>query len=187
MADSEIITKDERKDYFISENGLELKLKKVSRFLMAEAGRTVKAPKVPVVYIADKERDEENPNDPDYLAAVQDANFQRVSVTYATILAMGTEVVRLPSDMEGYETDDWIDTIAGFGITDVPRTNKRLRYAAWLKFIAIPDGKEFEGLITKIIRFSGLTVEEDVTKAEETFRDQASGATDTRVVAQAAS
>lgn len=179
MATGDIIDKEERRDYFISESGLELKLKKVSRFLVVDAGKTVKMPKVPVVHIEDKGRDEENPNYPDYIVALQEANYQRVIVSYATLLAMGTEVARLPSTMEGPETDEWIDTLLGLDIVDVPKDNKKLRYAAWLKYVGLPDGVEFEKLTTQLLRFSGLTTEADVAKAEETFRGEAEGSATT--------
>lgn len=165
---SEVIDKKDRDDYYVTESGLELKLKKVSRFLVLEVGKKIPVPKVPVVFIEEKGRSEENPNDPDYVKALQDSTNERGALVVTSIIAVGSEVAKLPSGMPGPLDDEWIEVMAGVDI-DIPKHNQRLRYSAWLKYIGLPDPKEFDGLVTKILRFSGLTTEADVKDASDAF------------------
>lgn len=164
----QVIGKKDRQDYFITESGIELRLKKVSRFIVTEVGKKILMPKVPVVYIEDKERMEENPNDPDYRQALIAAQNERGALIVTSVVALGTEVARLPEGIAGPLDDEWIEVLEGVDL-EIDRKNQRLRYAAWLKYIALPDGPEFDALITKVFRFSGLTAEADVKDASDAF------------------
>lgn len=159
-----------------SANGVVLKLKKVSRFVIVDMGRKIQMPKVPVIYIEDKDRTEENPNDPEYIAAVTEANYQRAMATITASLTLGTEIEKLPDGMVGPQDDEWFEIMRSLDI-DVPKDNKRLRYAAWLKYIALDDAS-FNDLIQVVLKFSGLTTETDVTQAQEGFRGEKKWATD---------
>ena len=176
MTDSTLPVIDMVPSQWTSENGVVLKLKKVSRFIIVEMGRKVAMPKVPVIYIEDKGRAEENPNDPDYIAAVTEANYQRSMATITASLTLGTEIESLPEGMAGPQDNEWIEIVEALGI-EVPKDNKRLRYAAWLKYIAL-DGNSFDALILLVLKFSGLTTEADVTQAQEGFRGETKWAAD---------
>lgn len=161
------------KDTFRASNGLVLKLKKVSRLILAEAARKVPTPKVPVVFIDDKGRSEENPQDPDYLQALLDQKYEQGMLSVTTMLVLGTEIIDLPAGMEPPESDDWLEILNEIGI-EIKVSNKRVRYTAWLKYIALDD-ESFNALIKDLMRYSGLTIEEDVAKAQEAFRSEDSG------------
>lgn len=167
-----------KSDEFLCASGLLLELRKVSRFVVLGVGKQIPMPKVPTMYIEDKGRVEENPNDPDYLAAVRDASNERGLFVISTIIALGTRIKFKPEDMEGPEEDDWLDTLEGLSIVDVPRNNQRLRYSAWLRYVGLPDNVEFDKLTTQVLRYSGLTPEEDVQAASDSFRNPESGTTD---------
>ena len=70
----EILAK--KPDEFVTKNGVILKLHKVKRALVKDAASTIDPPRVPTVYIEDKERMEENPNDPGYVAALRMYNLK---------------------------------------------------------------------------------------------------------------
>jgi hypothetical protein len=159
-----------------SENGVVLKLKKVSRFVIVDMGRKIPVPKIPVVYIEDKGRNEENPNDPDYIEALNEANYKRAMATVTASLTLGTEIVSLPEGMPGPDDDEWFSVLEALDI-DVPKDNKRLRYSAWLKYIALDDNS-FNDLIQLVFKFSGLTTEQEVAAAQNGFRGETTWAAD---------
>lgn len=155
-------------DTFKASNGVVLKLKRVSRFAIVEAGRKIPVPKVPTTYVADKDRQEENPNDPDYIAALAESNYQRSMMTITASLVLGTEIISLPKGMPGPEDDEWYEVLDALDIT-VPKDNKRLRYSAWLKYVCLAD-EEFMDLMNLVLKFSGLVTEQDVAQAQDAFR-----------------
>lgn len=159
-------------DEFVSSSGLKFKLKKVSAMLISEAGRKVVRPHVPVVYIEDKQREEENPNDPDYIAAQREADWQTTILTINVTIAFGTVVIEetIPKDIEHWDDTSWSDTMAELLDLEIPKGG-RARYAAWIKFYALPDHQELLDLQRAIARFSGNVPEEDVTSAEDSFRN----------------
>ena len=126
-----------------------------------------------MVYIEDKGREEENPNDPDYLAAMQNIQFERGLATITLLLALGLRIKHIPDSVEGPEGDEWIEVLEASDIL-VPKDNKRLRFCAWLKYIALPDD-DLNVAIKEIMRYSGLTLEEDVAVAQDNFRDTEGG------------
>src|SRR3990167_1584507 len=94
-------------DTFTASNGVVLKLHKVPRMIIAEAGRAMKYPKPPVVFIEDKGREEENPNDPDYIEQVSDINWRRGKLAVDTHLALGTSIISIPQEVYPPESDEW--------------------------------------------------------------------------------
>ena len=162
---------------FTSESGLKLKLKKVSRYIALEIGNKIPVPDVPTWVNEDKGREEENPNDPDYLKAVQKANYDRAMLVTTSTIALGTEITTLPTDMVGPDDDEWLEVLEALDI-QVEVKNKRLRYCAWLKYIGLPNGTEFDELTMKVLRYSGLVSEEDVQKAQDSFRSSSNGKAD---------
>lgn len=152
---------------FYASNGLVLQLRRVSRFVLVDAARKMKPPPVPSVYLADKEREEENPEDPTYLQEMQDFEYERGMLTITTMLALGCEVHTMPEGMVPPDDDDWFAVLEALQITVIPN-NKRLRFAAWLKYVGLDDILLMK-LITEIQRYSGLTLEADVGEAEKSF------------------
>lgn len=75
----------------------------VSGALVEDVRSAIKMPKVPVVYIEAKDREEENPNDPAYLEAVERANTERGNAVLDAIITFGVELVDgVPED------DSWL-------------------------------------------------------------------------------
>lgn len=173
----EVITNTDVQDdsIFIACNGVKLKLKKVSSRIATDAMRAIPMPTVPYVYIEDKERNEENPNDPDYLQAVQDTKNERGSVLMDIYFVMGSELYEIPTN--GVEPPDsiaWSDVLLNVlnkvkdGILNIPESG-RLRYLCWLKYYALED-KDQVDLLAAILRYCGTATEEDVSKALDSFR-----------------
>lgn len=79
--------------------GIRVRLNPVSSALVEEIKSSVPMPDVPKVYIKEKEREEENPNDPAYIEAVEVANAKRSDAMFDALVLFGIELVDgLPED-----------------------------------------------------------------------------------------
>lgn len=152
---------------YMAPNGLKLKLKKVSRFVVVDATKKFKMPSVPVIYDKDKDREIENPNDPDYIAELRSAKFEQGMLAISVYLTLGTEVLELPANVSPVDATDWSEDLESLGIT-IP-IKGRARYVAWLKYYCLTDD-EFNALAWQVMKFSGTVREEDVKQAMESFR-----------------
>lgn len=86
-------------DEFTLSTGVVVKLRPVSASLVEDIRNAIKMPEVPVVYIEAKDREEENPNDPRYVAAIEEANAKRGIATLDALVTFGVELVEgLPED-----------------------------------------------------------------------------------------
>lgn len=171
----QLIPEEEKQDdpfSFTTSAGITFKLRKVPPFLMIDAQRKFIAPKPPMVYIEDKETHEENPNDPEYLAALQKHQRDLSDLGNAIMLARGTMLVSKPDSIPGPDDADWsaeLEELAGEGVFDIPKVGKR-RYYAWLKYVALTDMSDFQGITNKLTATAGITTEAEVAKATDDFR-----------------
>lgn len=79
--------------------GVRVRLHPVSASLVEEMKNTIKMPPVPKVWLEAKEREEENPNDPAYLEAVEECQRKRADATFDALCTFGIELVDgLPED-----------------------------------------------------------------------------------------
>ena len=170
---------DEKKKVFTFENGVEIKVSKPS----AVAAEGVKSrltqddpePLPPMTFSEEKQRDEPNPNDPDYqsrLVAWSSRTGMRVN---EVLLLTGTSAGKIPDDIykpDSDQLDIWLEAL-GLGLPD--DASVHVRYLAWLKYYAATD-TEFTELSTEVVKLGGVT-EEDIRQAEETFRSRVIGAT----------
>lgn len=149
--------------------GITFKLKKVNRILVVDATRKIKLPKPPIIMMEDKGREEENPTDPDYQAALADANYLRSMTVVNVYVTLGTKPIKLPEGLEPPESDVWINDLveldAGF---EMPKT-ERAKYLQWVKYVALDD-TQINELVTAAMRYSGITLETDVQQAQNGFR-----------------
>lgn len=163
IADNKVI------DRYTTSIGVVFKLKKVPNLLIAEASRRIKMPQPPVVFIEDKGREEENPNDPTFVAALREAQLQQGMMGVNVYITFGTELESVPDDVADWRSEEWSDDITE--ITGVPIPIKgKARYCAWIKYVALSD-EDLTNLNMAIARLSGNIPEADVQEAEEAFRD----------------
>lgn len=161
------IKTDFEEDVFTSKTGVKLKINKVNRLIVLDAVRKIRDPKIPMVYIETKNRSEENPNDPDYLQAKQEADLDRGMTTINVYLAFGTKPTFIPENKEGPEGQTWSVDYNEVGL-DIPQGG-RGRYVAWLKYYALLE-EEVNDLSLMAMRYSGATLEEDVAKSTTNFQ-----------------
>lgn len=155
------------KDVYVSASGVSFKMKRVSAFAIKDALAKIKDPSVPRFFNEGKGRDEDNPNDPDYVAAVQEADYQRSMMGINVAMGLGTAVIDYGDYEERPETDEWIEKLELIGI-EVPKSGVA-RYMAWVRYSGVLSESELADMTTQIAKLSGLVKEEDVAIAAESF------------------
>lgn len=148
---------------------LRFKLKPVSSYLVREAGKKFIQPKPPLWMNPEKEREEPNEADPDYVEAMAIFGRNVGEVTQRLFLGYGSEPLELPSDVEPLDSDAWIEDIEAVTEIEVPRTGKS-RYIAWLRLYVLQDDDERLSLNQEIMRFNGIILEVDVQTATTEFK-----------------
>lgn len=134
--------------------GVVLRVKKVPRQVFADIVADIKAPAVPVAYIPDKGREEENPDDPDYLDKYRTYQARLAKAMSDAVTLLGTDVESVP---DGFPTDtdrDWLDEMRALG-HDL--SNPKARYLAWVKYKAAVDEDDFNRIWKGVGRLSGVT------------------------------
>lgn len=149
--------------------GVVFRVKPPPMFALQALGRKLEQgkPKPPVMWIKEKERQQENPEDPDYKAALVEHERQTAEVMYDAVILLCTKVANVPADMVKAEDDSWVEELKILGIG--PGQGKKERYLAWVKFYAAPSVDDFIALQRAIQRRVGVP-EEDVNAAIAAFK-----------------
>lgn len=156
------------RDRITLRNGVVLKLHPVPPLAIREAALLVPPPQVPVWISPDKDREEPNPNDPDYLAALEKHKHEQAFRVSDTIHLLGTSVESIPDGIDPPESDVWISKLEAIGIK-VDRENEHKRYLSWLRLYAYTSQADISMVTAFATRLSGTT-EEEVQRAAAAFR-----------------
>jgi hypothetical protein len=148
--------------------GVVLAPRKVSPFVFQEVSSRFKYPKVPVIWMEDKQREEPNPMNPDYLAERDEVDYNRSMATIDGTIALGTKLVSIPEGFPTPDDNDWLDDLETMGI-EINRDNSRMRYRTWVKYVAAPTVPDVQTIIAKVLRAIGVS-EEEVVSATANFR-----------------
>jgi hypothetical protein len=90
-------------DEVVLSTGVRVRLKPVSSSLVEDLKAVITDPPVPVFFNPDKEREEENPSDPAYLAKLDQNNIKRAEAVLSALIEFGVELLDgLPED------DKWL-------------------------------------------------------------------------------
>jgi hypothetical protein len=157
--------------------GVTLRVKPVPGLAIREAVMRIEAPTVPMVHIKDKGRDEENPNDPDYVKALAEYAEAKVLVANDVVLLLGSEIVPpIPEDVIPLDDDGWIPNLSYLGI-EFDAENPAARKLAWLKFYVLRTDEDQIRALMGPLRSAGVG-EADVARAMESFRNRKERAAD---------
>ena len=98
--------------------GAEVEILKAPTMVLQEIQKQAQSgkPKVPKVWIEDKGREEENPNDPDYLDAMKDWLGQAGLKGIEVSLIFGTKIKSLPGNIPVLESNEWQDDLKYMGL-----------------------------------------------------------------------
>lgn len=160
------------KPEFTLTNGVVLRTKAIAKESIRRVFLQIKDPVVPVVMIASKGREEANPFDPDYIAAKQQANVQRLNAVTRALHMLGLELVSVPEGMPGPDDDSWIEELRAAGVEDLHPENASMRWLEWLEMIALATDLDQATAFTEAAKTYGL-FESEVFEAVASFRRQA--------------
>lgn len=156
-------------------NGTVLRLKPVPPYILREVSNRIPEVPVPVVYIAEKDREEANPNDPDYEAAVEKRLIDIVHAMQDAMFTLGVEVVSV-GDCPRPEDDAWVGQLAAVGI-EADVSTPYHRQLNWLKYVCLTTENDIGTVVRNVIMLSGVT-ELEVFRAARNFRGNEERGTD---------
>ncbi len=157
-------------------SGIKLKLKPVSQTLLRRAIAKLDKPSVPKWLNPNTNIEEENPNDPDYLDALEEYRLALFDATCRVLFVVGTECESVP---EGYfrpEDDGWVQQVTAVLGESPDISDEVRRYMEWIECHAIGRRQEDQGLLMAACAlFSGFIFEQEVAEALNSFRGGALG------------
>jgi len=162
--------KDSNANLVALSTGVTLRVKSVSNILFMEFQKKHPQPKIPMWHNEENGRDEPNPNNPDYLEAMQLWQSSTGLGMIDLMIIMGTSLESVAGEAPKFECDDWIDDLAFAGIM-VDGSNRRARWLAYVKYIAAPEDADMQKLMNGVSGQSGVA-EADVQTAAIQFRDK---------------
>lgn len=125
-----------------------------------------KRPKVPVEYIPELEREEENPMSPTYIEEKDRFEDMLNTAMIDLVILKGSKLHSVPEDVEPVESEGWVEDYSIFGIS-VPKTGK-IRYLRWIRSVAAPTDEDVQKLLRKLAPTLGVT-EASVDEALSNF------------------
>lgn len=164
----------EENNKYTTENGIVFRLKPVPPLLIVDAQKLHREPVPPKVYIQDKDTHEENPNDPEYQRQLNEWRQTVGEISNAVLLTRGTEIISVPAGIDQLDDPAWAEDLFDLTGLEVPKVGRR-RYFCWMKYVALTSMDDFQGIVGKISRLGGITMEADVADAEARFRSDEEG------------
>ncbi len=172
---------EQRSNDLVLSNGIRFTIRPVSSLVARRVIQNIEVPKVPVVYIEDKDREEENPNDPDYLAAMEEYQGVAGLAAMQLFMTLGLKLESVPEGIDRPEDSGWFEALEAAGVEmDAETDAKRFRW--WCESVAFTDADDFNRLGMHAARAMGLA-EEDVEQALSDFRGNGERGADTAVQA----
>ena len=128
--------------------------------IMESVNKGDQVPKVPTVWIEEKGREEENPNDPDYVAAM---NVWNANAGMRVLNALIVSCLKIKDINDAYDPDgeDFKDFL--FAVELEPAEGKAARFIQWFHTYAVVRD-EFHQLTRWLMELAGVG-EEDVAEA----------------------
>jgi len=164
-------------------SGVVLRLKPVAPLLIRRAAANIPTPVVPKVFLEDKQREEENPDDPEYKRALQKYTEDVEEAGTLLMLAAGSEIVSLPEGFDPPEGENWLpqveEILSYTGTADFSRDKMDTRigrYLVWLQYYALTSLEDLVRVLSTLADLSGVS-EEAVAKAVSSFRGGTLGGT----------
>lgn len=150
-------------------SGVVLRVRAVSTSLFADLMAEMEGPRPPVVFIESKGREEENPDDPDYLAAKQAHQARVAKAMSDAVIVLGTELESLPDGFPGPEDPVWNAQMRALGRRF---EGEQDRYLAWVKYQAGKETTDFQTIWEAVGRQASV-LERDAHAAARRFPGRA--------------
>ena len=147
-------------------SGVVLKIIPIPEGIIPEVMGREKGPEVPMVWIPEKGRAEENPSDPIYLRAVNIHEARLASVISDVIVLFGTEFGECPEGLEGPDGPVWREKARLLGT--LKGESQEALYLGWVKHVAARTEEDFAAIMGAVGAVSGVS-EAEVQKATARF------------------
>jgi hypothetical protein len=131
--------------------------------LVEEVTSRIREPEVPVWHNEDKGRDEPNPSDPEYLAAIEEAERLRGIASIDTMALFGIDIDGLPDDDKWLKKLTLMEKRGLLDLSDYDLEDEEEKEFVYKRFVALNNT-----VLQQIIKVSGITAEE-VEAAEASF------------------
>jgi hypothetical protein len=158
-------------DEIVLSTGIVLELRPVPPFAIRRASQSIERPEVPKAWIENKERWEENPNDPAYAEALEDYERLVYEATVNLAMIVGSHVASIPDGYYGPDDEQWIEELEAAGIT-VDGSNPSRRKLSWLLYYAMATPDDITGITARVLDRAGLR-EVEVAMAIASFLSHA--------------
>lgn len=159
--------------------GVRVRLHSVSSSLIEELKAAVPMPEVPVIYLADKDREEENPNDPRYIDAVEKAQGERASAALDALILFGVELVDgVPEDDRWVKNLKMLERLHKLDLSKFDLDDEYDREFLYKRYVAVAGAD-----LRTVGQLHGLRPEE-VARARATFLGDAGRGGSERVPAE---
>jgi hypothetical protein len=132
-------------------------------------------PKVPVLWLEEKGRKEENPNDPEYLDAMEEFAIRLVLRVLDLVTIYATEIESKPETIPDVNNPIWHEELEYFGIT-IPQS-PNLRYLIWVKKMCLVTDEDTAKWSNGLLKVSGI-LEAEVQAEMDRFRSDTERGTD---------
>lgn len=145
--------------------GYRAKINVVAATLIDDVVSLVKAPSVPMWHNEDKDRDEPNPSDPEYIKALAETDHRRNTVAMDTMVMFGIDLVDgVPQDTKWISKLKMMVKRGMLDLTNYDLDDEEDKEFLFKRYIAV--GIDDLNMISSASGISG----EDVKRAEESFR-----------------
>lgn len=171
-------------------NGVRLRLLLYRQEMVSRAVHNIPEPAVPMIDVPDHEaggtRLEENPNDPDYQAALEARDQLVIGAFNRVAYTLGTACEDVPRGMYRPEEDGWLDELDAIGARPPASEIATVagRYHTWLTVYAMTTDVDQTRVTTAVLLRGGLS-DIEVIAAMERFRGNAKRRADQRLAAAA--
>lgn len=140
-------------------NGVVIGAKAVPATILRRLMSKLPEPPIPTWHDDISDRDEENPTDPDYLAAIEVVYQSRIEATGQAYIALGTYFISAPPDVYPPDGDAWVQNLESAGVT-LNLATRESRYLDWLQLYAITEDADYQKLTAAVTMKSGPTEQE---------------------------
>ena len=157
----------DRDEAVVLSTGIKARFVPVAASLINDVVSRIKNPPVPIVFLEEKQREEENPNDPEYIRLVQEAEDKRTQASLDTIILFGVDLVDgVPEDDGWLKKLKYMEKLDHLDLKKYDLDDPDEREFVYKRFIAVSSDD-----IIEVLRRSGIT-EEDIAQAMKTFPSQ---------------
>lgn len=137
-------------------SGTLLRFKPVPPLAMQQTASQLVPPKPPMWLNPDTEREEENPNHPDYREALRLFGERQYTALVDTVFLLGVDVVELGDGVLPLEDDGWLEPLEFLGLK-VPHATAYERKIGWLKLHVIQTMEDLSIVFQRAVQAAGVS------------------------------